>query len=749
MRTKVSSITLLTAMISVLLCNIPSVQASYNPQAAVDYAKEWDCEGCRNTDDYLVYDADCANFVSQCLIAGGLDLTACTDPEVVTDEKGCIISCKVLDRYLRWVGVNHDCNLVNEGEPEWLRAGDVIILACSPDRYQHAMIVANGEGPKALYSGHSQDQEEVDFSELPKLLWDKYANDYCETTHINYYQIVQGQPVYFADANLKYAVEQALGKSNPTQTDMLGLHYLNACCKGISDLTGLNYALNMDTLILYNNQISDISPLLEMKHMQILHLENNIIGHLPPLSGLTNLSWLWLSGNNISDILPLSGLTNLSDLRIGGNQISDFSSLSGLMNLTSLSIRGSEISDISTLSGLIHLTILDLCDNEIMDLSPLSDLTKLVNLYLQHNQISDLSRLSGLKNIQTLWLDSNKISDVSPLPGLTQLYILSLVNNNISDISSLVSLRMKAVFDFSMLDLRFNPLNQDAYDIYIPKIRENNPGIRLYYDPPISPDRIIAAVYSPVELRVYDSQGQITGLLDGEEKNEIPNSTYFENTVTIFFPTDTYYYEVEGTGQGTYGLNITSVSGGESVAFEAADIPTSPGARHVYAVDWQALSVGEEGVILEIDNNGDGFFEQMAIADNELSYDEFALQTETVVDFDPDTLNLKSKGKFVTVYIELPEDFDVSEIDLFSLELNELVPPLPKPIEIGDYDSDGINDLMVKFDRQELIEVLEPGKEQIVDLTGRLSDGRPIAGFDIIRVIDKGKNKESKGKNKK
>ncbi len=98
-------------------------------------------------------------------------------------------------------------------------------------------------------------------------------------------------------------------------------------------------------------------------------------------------------------------------------------------------------------------------------------------------------------------------------------------------------------------------------------------------------------------------------------------------------------------------------------------------------MDWGTLSAGGEGVILNIDNNGDGFFEQMAIADNELSYDEFALQTETVVDFDPDTLNLQSEGKFVTVYIELPEDIDASEIDLFSLELNELVPPLPKPLK--------------------------------------------------------------------
>jgi len=41
---------------------------------------------------------------------------------------------------------------------------------------------------------------------------------------------------------------------------------------------------------------------------------------------------------------------------------------------------------------------------------------------------------------------------------------------------------------------------------------------------------------------------------------------------------------------------------------------------------------------------------------------------------------------------------------------------------------------MVKFDLQELIEVLELG-EQVIDLTGRLSDGRRLAGFDIIRVL--------------
>ena len=315
--------------------------------------------------------------------------------------------------------------------------------------------------------------------------------------------------------------------------------------------------------------------------------------------------------------------------------------------------------------------------------------------------------------------------------------------------------------------------NEDPADSVWPKyVQTPSCGVRNFFDDPkgyrifdVIGDEVSVGVVegiqdtlaemtkfqgnSPINLHMYDSAGGHVGIgAGGEVEYGIPNSFYhrhytveiedgtdvFPETIYIFSPTANYLYEVVGTEGGTYGLDITSTSGGEETTFEAADIPTFPGARHIYAVDWGTLSAGGEGVILNIDKNGDGFFEQMAIADNELSYDEFALQTETVVDFDPDTLNLNSQGKFATVYIELPEDFDVSEIDLFTLALNELVHPLPKPIEIGDYDSDGTNDLMVKFDIQELIAVLEPG-EQIIDLTGRLLDGRPIAGFDIIRMI--------------
>ena len=105
------------------------------------------------------------------------------------------------------------------------------------------------------------------------------------------------------------------------------------------------------------------------------------------------------------------------------------------------------------------------------------------------------------------------------------------------------------------------------------------------------------------------------------------------------------------------------------------------------------------------------------------------------IDFQPDTLNLKSGGCFVTVYIELPEGFSVKDIDVSTILLNGEVSALSEPTEIGDYDKDGIPDLMVKFDRAEVQSVLTVGEEVEITITGKV-DGTSYEGVDIIRVID-------------
>jgi parallel beta-helix repeat protein len=140
------------------------------------------------------------------------------------------------------------------------------------------------------------------------------------------------------------------------------------------------------------------------------------------------------------------------------------------------------------------------------------------------------------------------------------------------------------------------------------------------------PDLIIGQLGSPGELRVYDSEGHITGLVNGKTKEEILNSAYFNNTVILLSSNSSYIYEVKGTQEGSYGLLIASFAQNKSTTFTATDIPISPNAIHQFTVDWRALSQNQQGVTIKVDSDGDEVFEKTFTSDNELTQDEFISQ---------------------------------------------------------------------------------------------------------------------------
>jgi len=109
------------------------------------------------------------------------------------------------------------------------------------------------------------------------------------------------------------------------------------------------------------------------------------------------------------------------------------------------------------------------------------------------------------------------------------------------------------------------------------------------------------------------------------------------------------------------------------------------------------------------------------------------------VDFDPDTLELKSKGKYVTCYIELPESYDPKLIDIGSVTLSingTFIPPKLSPTEIGDYDSDSIPDLMIKFDRLAVQEASTLGEMEIKISGSMVEYQECFQGTDTVFVID-------------
>jgi hypothetical protein len=119
------------------------------------------------------------------------------------------------------------------------------------------------------------------------------------------------------------------------------------------------------------------------------------------------------------------------------------------------------------------------------------------------------------------------------------------------------------------------------------------------------------------------------------------------------------------------------------------------------------------------------------------------LKIPATLDIDPNSLNLGSKGRWITAYIELPEGYDVADIDVSSMFLDETIPVDPSaPIAVGDYDHDTIPDLMVKFDRAKVIsyilgniDIEERFTTVTLTITGKLYDETPFQGNDTIKII--------------
>jgi hypothetical protein len=133
--------------------------------------------------------------------------------------------------------------------------------------------------------------------------------------------IDEQETISFADSNLQKAMIRALSLTtgSVSNTDLCHAATLNLMSAHISNLGGIEYAAQTQTLALDNNDITDISLLSRLRNLQVLTVGNNNISNISPLSSLTGLGLLDIYSNKISDLSPLASLTGLTALNIGYN----------------------------------------------------------------------------------------------------------------------------------------------------------------------------------------------------------------------------------------------------------------------------------------------------------------------------------------------------------------------------------------------------------------------------------------------
>ena len=165
--------------------------------------------------------------------------------------------------------------------------------------------------------------------------------------------------VVFADPNLEQAVRDGLGiPTDPlTPEDFMGITYLTVSYRDITNLSGLEAAVDLEELDLGGNfAVQSFAPLSFLSHLNNLHVYECRLDDLSFVSMLPHLTALEATRNFIEDLTPLN-------LRPG-------------------------------------LQYLDLWENELTRIEPLLDLPELVQVRLPYNRL-DTNATSAAWNVIT------------------------------------------------------------------------------------------------------------------------------------------------------------------------------------------------------------------------------------------------------------------------------------------------------------------------------------------------------------
>ena len=219
--------------------------------------------------------------------------------------------------------------------------------------------------------------------------------------YIATYSTAFPQVVEIPDPNLRRAVSEALNLpagAPITQEDMNRLTHLDMRERGIGILTGLEFATNLNYLLIAGNPTIDLSPIATLKQLEHLHVWAIPRLDITLLSNLTNLRGLTIAACDIVDISPLAQLTQLTGLNLSHNRIINIAPLARLTHLVELGLNDNRIADVTALAGLTSLEFLEIQANSIFDHSPLDALALSHFIYDQSCEMQPLPLEPRLEN---------------------------------------------------------------------------------------------------------------------------------------------------------------------------------------------------------------------------------------------------------------------------------------------------------------------------------------------------------------
>lgn len=215
----------------------------------------------------------------------------------------------------------------------------------------------------------------------------------------------------------------------------------------ISDITGLEYFVNLESLDLYNNNIVvlETSTMTELKY---LDAQVNDIEQLDLTNNL-DLEFIWLNDNNLSGHLDFSQNTKVETLSIAINPVNSIN-VSSLVDLKELSIY-----------------------NALLEEIDISNNLDLINLYVSHNSLTEID-IQLNNNLEALGIGNNEISEID-VSHLEQLKYFSAQENQITqiDVSNNPNLLNLKVRENNLTSLNLKNGNNELLEIMTADLNPN------------------------------------------------------------------------------------------------------------------------------------------------------------------------------------------------------------------------------------------------------------------------------------
>ena len=234
---------------------------------------------------------------------------------------------------------------------------------------------------------------------------------------------------------------------------------------------------------------------------------------------------------------------------------------------------------------------------------------------------------------------------------------------------------------------------------------------------------------------------------------------YYEFEV-LLYPDGRIVYQYQSLGSridsATIGIQNATKDDGLTVVYNDTYVHDNLAIQFSAVPAWLSVSP-ETGVVppgecvevqvtMDASSLGDGDYDgTVAIASNDP--DEpmvnvpviFHVGTILAADssVEPNTLNLDSNGKWMSARVELPPEFNPADIVIETVRFNGVVPAATSPFSYSeDFNGNGIPDLLFKFDRSLIEDILPEGEDVVVTVTGEIRDTTYFVATNTIRVIN-------------